>query len=111
MDGQTTQQESSQKQTDQLKSSDFVHSRSDLHRGEQDVQEAMNLPMGSDDAQSMNPLQLTNEQQSRALQSTNQQNLGCYGMVGSTKGYLTSSDDRIYSNSDLQNTHNNLLFN
>ena len=75
------------------------------------MQEAMNLPMGSDDAQSMNPLQLTNEQQLRALQSTNQQNLGCYGMVGSTKGYLTSSNDRIYSNSDLQNTHNNLLFN
>ena len=75
------------------------------------MQEAMNLPMGSDDAQSVNPLQLTNEQQSRALQSTNQQNLGCYGMVGSTKGYLTSSDDRIYSSSDLQNTHNNLLFN
>lgn len=69
----------------------------------------MAQPICSDDADSVNPLQLTSQQNLPVMQHTNQQfdPHAVYGVSGSTKGYLSTSDDRVYSTSDMQNTKGN----
>lgn len=73
------------------------------------MQDAMNQPTCSDDVQSVNPLQLTGRQNLPIMQQANQQcdPHGVYGVSGSTKEYLSTSGDRVYSNSDMQNTKGN----